>query len=109
MSKPYGGLQAGTTRRGGLAAGATRAGGGGLAANSTRRTGGRYGTSRRNTHGTTTGSNAEVDHDYTTIDGKRIYIKPKSLYPDRDDGREKQPGEDGEDRSKSRTKRKFKI
>lgn len=97
-------------RRGGIAGGATRAGG--LAANSTRRTGNRkykryfflylnvlgivvtgYGTSRRLTHGTTTMSNAEEDHDRKVIGDKTFYIKPKSMYPDRDDGREKQPTE----------------
>ena len=54
-----------------------------------------FGTSKRLTHGTTTLSNAEEDYDRKTIDGKTYYVKPKSLYPDRDDGREKQPNEVG--------------
>lgn len=53
-------------------------------------------------------SNAEEDHDRKTIDNKVFYIKPKSMYPDRDDGREKQPAEDGgEDRTHSRVKCKY--
>ena len=69
-----------------------------------------YGTSRRLTHGTTTMSNAEEDYDRKVIGDKTYYIKPKSMYPDRDDGREKQPGAPGEeekDRSQNRSKRKF--
>ena len=48
------------------------------------------------THGTTTLSNAEEDYDRKQIGDKIYYIKPKSLYPDRDDGREKQDGEPGQ-------------
>lgn len=49
--------------------------------------------SKRFTHGTTTLSNAEEDYDRKQIGDKIYYIKPKSLYPDRDDGREKQEGD----------------
>ena len=38
-------------------------------------------------------SNAEEDYDRKQIGDKIYYIKPKSLYPDRDDGREKQEGD----------------
>ena len=48
-----------------------------------------FGSTRRHTNGTTTVSNAEEDYDRKTVGDKVYYIKPKSLYPDRDDGREK--------------------
>ena len=108
--KPQNQLQSGATRRGGLGAGAT-ARGGGLAATSTRRTGGRFGTSKRLTHGTTTMSQDEVDQDHTIIDGKRIKIKPKSLYPERDAAEQAKndpkPRRDGA--TESRRKLKFEF
>ena len=52
-------------------------------------------------------SNAEEDHDRKTIGDKVYYIKPKSLYPDRDDGRERQPAEGDDDRTQSRVRGKF--
>jgi len=65
-----------------------------------------FGTSKRLTHGTTTLSQEQEDYDRKTIDGKTYYIKPKSLYPDRDDGREKFPDGEAEDRTNSRVRRK---
>ena len=42
-----------------------------------------FGTSRRLTHGTTTLSQEQEDHDHTVIDGIKYSIKPKPLNPDR--------------------------
>jgi hypothetical protein len=65
-----------------LAAGATR----GLNAGESRRTGtGRY-TSRHFTRGgTTTVSRNEEDEDYQIINGERVCVRPKPLYPRKDD------------------------
>ena len=55
-----------------------------------------FGTSKRLTHGTTTFSQEQEDHDHTIIDGKKIRIKPHSLYPERDAEEEKK-GKKAED------------
>lgn len=41
------------------------------------------------THGTTTFSQEQEDHDHTIFEGKKIRIKPHSLYPERDAEEEK--------------------
>lgn len=43
-----------------------------------------FGTSKRLTHGTTTLSEQQEDYDHTIINGEKIKIRPKSLYPERD-------------------------
>ena len=65
-------------------------------------------TTKRLTHGTTTLSQEQEDHDHTIVDGIKRKIKPKSLYPSRDaEEAGPQRRADDDDRSQSRTRCKL--